>query len=174
MRREGISQRLGTAARLLPILIILFFLLYIFNSTAREAVDGFMPVELSAGSDSYPAFLPEEEVSVKRKVFEDGTEGIVIEIKRPVTLARTGTGSMQPMFGPGNILVQEEIDEGTFLNVGDIVAYRASDGSLVVHQIVSSRDGCYVMKGLNNAFPDGECVGRDQMEYRLLFALPTG
>lgn len=174
MRKEEALDRLYGAARLLPILIILSLLLYIFDSSAREAIDGVLPIRLDGGSDGYPAFLSEEDISVKSKVFEDGTEGVVIEIRRPVTLARTGTGSMQPMFGPGNLLVQEEVDAGTFLNVGDIVVYRSDDGSLVVHQIVAAQEGCFVMKGLNNAFPDGDCVDRDMIEYRLLFALPTG
>jgi len=79
---------------------------------------------------------------------------------------------MQPMFGAGNLLVQEMVDSSTVLNQGDIIVY-SYDGKLIIHQIVGQLDDCYVTKGMNNAVADPVCVTKGMVRYRLLFAIPT-
>jgi hypothetical protein len=176
-----IRERLGEIAKIFPIFILLIISVYMLNSSARQAIDGFLlqtpAKELATNSYSqYPSFLDPDDVVVKKTVFNDSgvlTEGLTIEVRKPGVLAQTSTESMQPMFGPGNMLVQEEVDGSTQLNTGDVVVYENSQGNLIIHQIIAEKDGCYILKGLNNSVPDGVCVTKDMIKYRLLFVIPT-
>jgi len=176
-----IKDALGEFIRIFPVLIILAVSLYALNSSARQTIDSFIlstPAKglVSAQYDNYPAFLNESDVIVRKTTFNDSgaeVEGLIIEIHNPGALAKTGTTSMQPMFGPGNLIVQEEVDSSTKLNLGDIVVYENSEGQLVIHQIIAYQDGCYTVKGLNNPASDDICVEKSMIKYRMLFAIPT-
>jgi len=169
--------------KIFPILVILVISIYALNSSARQAIDGFIlqtPARnlVASNYDNYPAFLNENDVVVKKAYFNDsGTqvEGLIIEIHRPAALAKTPTESMKPMFGPGNLLVQEKVDSSTNLSLGDIVVYENEKEELIIHQLVSydASKGCYTAKGLNNAVPDNICVTKSMVKYRLLFSIPT-
>ncbi len=173
-------ERFVEFLRIFPVLILLVVALYTLSSSARQAIDGFLlqtpAKDLVTNYDNYPAFLDENDVVIKKAVFNDSgrmTEGLIIEVHSPAALAKTSTESMQPMFGPGNLLVQEEVDSSTRLSPGDIIVYENNEGRLVIHQIISESDGCYATKGFNNAVPDGICVTKSMVKYRLLFAIPT-
>ena len=174
---------LTESLKIFPILIILIITIYALSSSARQAIDGFIlqtPARdlVASNYDNYPAFLEENDVIVKKAYFNDsGTqvEGLIIEIHRPAALAQTPTESMKPMFGPGNLLVQEKVDSSTTLNLGDIVIYENDKGELIIHQLISydSGKGCYTTKGMNNAVADNVCVTNGMVKYRLLFSIPT-
>lgn len=174
-----IWERLVEFLRIFPVLILLVVAIYTLSSSARQTIDGFILTtpakDLVTNYDNYPSFLDEGDIVVKKTVFNDSgkmTEGLIIEIHNPAALAKTSTESMQPMFGPGNLLVQEKVDSTTQLNPGDIVIYE-KDGSLIIHQIISENNGCYTTKGFNNPVQDGVCVTKGMIKYRLLFAIPT-
>jgi len=166
--------------KLFPLLIIVLVLAYALNSSARQTIDGIILQTPARGLvsnqyDIYPRFLNADDVVIKKTVFNDsGKEinGLIIEVRNPAAVAKTPTESMKPMFGPGNLLVQEVVDRNTKIGLGDIVIYQG-ENDLIIHQIVEEKNGCYVTKGLNNPAPDGVCVTRDMIKYRLLFALPT-
>jgi hypothetical protein len=176
-----IRDALGEFVRIFPILIILVISLYALSSSARQTIDGFIlatPAKglVSVQYDNYPAFLDEDNVIVKKTTFNDSgeeVEGLIIEIHNPGALAKTSTTSMQPMFGPGNLIVQEKVDSTTELNLGDIVIYDNGKGQLVIHQIIGYDNGCYSVKGLNNPTADDVCVTQSMVKYRMLFAIPT-
>jgi hypothetical protein len=167
--------------RIFPILILLVISVYALNSTARTTIDQFLlstPAKdlVTNQYSTYPAFLDQDDVIIKETEFNDSgvvTKGLIIEIHNPGAIAMTQTDSMKPMFGPGNLLIQEEVDSSTKLNLGDIIIYENSENKLVIHQIVSQNNGCYITKGLNNPAPDPICITHDMVKFRLLFAIPT-
>jgi hypothetical protein len=176
-----IKDALGEFVRIFPVLIILVVSIYALNSSARQTIDSFIlstPAKglVSAQYDNYPAFLDSDDIVVKKTTFNDSgqeVEGLIIEIHNPGALAKTSTTSMQPMFGPGNLIVQEEVTSSTKLNLGDIVIYENSEGELIIHQIIGYENGCYSTKGLNNPAADDVCVTQDMVKFRMLFAIPT-
>lgn len=176
-----IWERLAEFLRVFPVLILLVLALYALNSSARQTIDNVIlqtPAKglVSGQYDNYPSFLDQGDVVVKKTVFNDSgveTEGLIIEIHSPAALSKTSTESMQPMFGPGNLLVQEEVNQDTVLEAGDIVVYDNRQGQLIIHQIIGKEGDCFVAKGLNNPVPDQVCITQDMVKYRLLFAIPT-
>ena len=174
---------LTESLKIFPILIILVIFIYALNSSARQTIDGIIlqtPARnlIASNYDNYPAFLNDSDVIVKKAYFNDSgelVEGLIIEIHRPASLAITPSESMKPMFGPGNLLVQEKVDSSTNLSLGDIVVYENEKEELTIHQLVSydASKGCYTAKGLNNAVPDNICVTKSMVKYRLLFSIPT-
>lgn len=167
----------------MPLLLLLPVAVYAFSDqSGKDTITSWMmqtPAKslVTRGFDYYPNFLNESDVVVYHKTFYDqnGKEytGAVIEVRRPTVFASpANTGSMQPILGSGNLLVQEIVDEHTKLQVGDIVVYEYN-GDLVIHQIVDKTGDCYVTKGSNNAAPDPVCITQDKVRYRLLFSIPT-
>ena len=181
-----LNSLLENAKKLLyasPMLIALPLLFYtLADDASKKTVDSFIlqtPAKglIANNYDYYPRYLDNNDIVVYQKTYtdENGNEftGAVIEVHRPVAFASPAdTGSMQPMFGAGNLLVQEKVDSSTALNQGDIIVY-SYDGKLIIHQIVGQLDNCYVTKGMNNPVPDSVCVTKDMIKYRLLFAIPT-
>jgi len=183
----GIVHRLLKESKkllyIVPLLLILPVVVYaLSDDSGRENITSWMmqtPARslISRGYDYYPAFLNKSDVVIYQKTFtdENGNDynGAVIEIRKPTAFATpANTGSMQPVFGSGNILVQEIVTSKTELHVGDMVVY-SNNEDLVIHQIVDETGQCYVTKGLNNAAPDPICVTKDMVKYRLLFSVPT-
>ena len=167
-----------------PVILLVSLALYSAGSdSGKQTLDSLIlqtPAAglVSGGYDYYPKYLDDNDVVVYQKNFtdENGNEytGAVIEVRKPVAFATPAdTKSMQPMFGAGNTLVQEVVDDDTVLEKGDIIVY-ADSGKLIIHQIVGQLEGCYITKGINNAIPDSVCVTKDKIKYRLLFAIPTG
>jgi hypothetical protein len=145
--------------RLAPALLLLPLLLYAVSDEAERTVDSLIlqtPAKglVGGGYDYYPGHLEDEDIVIKYKTYVDpnGEEytGAVIEVRKPVTLATPeDTGSMQPMFGAGNTLIQEKVDGDTVLSKGDIIVYDYNS-TLIIHQIVDEKDGCYTTKGIIN------------------------
>jgi hypothetical protein len=165
------------------VLLLVPTLVYQFGgNTEKEQISNLIkqtPAKgLIAGTyDYYPSHLTHDDVLIYEKKFTDknGQEytGAVIEVRKPVAFATPAdTGSMQPMFGAGNTLIQEVVNKDTTLYTGDIIVYE-DGGKLIVHQIVGELDGCYITKGMNNMAPDSLCVKHDMVKYRLLFSIPT-
>lgn len=183
--KEGILSkawgRFTEFLKLFPILVILIISAYALNSTAKNAIDQFLMFtpakDLVTNQHAvYPAYLDENDIVIREATFNDSgvaTKGLIIEIRNPGAIAKTQTDSMKPMFGPGNLLIQEEVYPSTKLNLGDIIVYENSEGRLIIHQIISESNGCYITKGLNNPAPDAECVVQEMVKFRLLFAIPT-
>jgi hypothetical protein len=164
--------------RIAPVLLLLPLVMY---SMGEEAQMDYLQTPangiISSGYDYYPAYLDDGEVVVRPQTYtdEEGNEytGAVIEVRKPVAFATPrDTGSMQPLFGAGNTLIQEVVYEDTQLQRGDIVVYDYN-GEMIIHQIVGEGDGCYLTKGMNNALPDPVCVTKDKIKYRLILAIPT-
>jgi hypothetical protein len=172
-----------TSVALIVLLLVPALILQFGGNTEKEQITNLIkqtPAKglISGAYDYYPSHMSQDDILIYEKKFKDrnGDEytGAVIEIRKPVAFATpSDTGSMQPMFGAGNTLIQEVVNKHTSLSTGDIIVYQ--DGSnLIVHQIVGEVDSCYITKGLNNVAPDSLCVKKDMIKYRLLFSIPTG
>lgn len=166
-----------------PLLLMLPLIFYsVSDETGKQQMNSWImqtPAKglVSGGYDYYPNYLDDGDVVIQQKKFKDenGNEytGAVIEVRKPVAFAKPrDTGSMQPMFGEGNLLIQEIVDENTELQIGDIIVYEYK-GNLIIHQIVGEVEGCYVTKGMNNSLPDSVLVTKSMIKYRLLFSIPT-
>jgi hypothetical protein len=165
-----------------PMLIILPFLVYTSSDEGKSHVNDWIqqtPAKglVSGGYDYYPNYLEDGDIVIQQKKYvdESGEEftGALIEIKRPIAFAKPAdTGSMQPMFGAGNMLIQEVVNEQTKLQSGDIIVYEY-ENKLIIHQIVGKVEDCFITKGMNNSLPDSVCVEKDMVKYRLLFSIPT-
>jgi hypothetical protein len=168
--------------RISPVLLFIPLVLYAMGGEGPSQVESMLlqtPAKglVDAGYDYYPAYLDEEDVVIRPKTYIDpeGNEftGAVIEVRKPVALAEPrDTGSMQPLLGAGNMLVQEIVDESTQIQEGDIVVYE-SNGEMIIHQVVGIEGSCYTLKGMNNPAPDPVCVSKDMIKYRLIFSIPT-
>ena len=180
---ESLLDHAKTAIKFSPLLFILPLVIYsIADDGGKAKIDSLIMQTPASGLiggnyDYYPNYLGDDDIIIHQKSYvdENGKEyiGALIEVKKPVAFATPrDTGSMQPMFGAGNMLIQEIVDENTSLQNGDIIVYEY-EGSLIIHQIVGDVEGCYITKGMNNALPDSVCVTQDMVKYRLLFAIPT-
>jgi hypothetical protein len=180
---ESLIGHTKTALKFSPLLFVLPLLFYsVADDSGKQRIDSLIMQTPAKGliggtHDYYPSYLDDEDIVIHQKSYvdENGEEfiGALIEVKKPVAFATPrDTGSMQPMFGAGNMLIQEIVDENTVLETGDIIVYRY-EGNMIIHQIVGEVEGCYITKGMNNALPDSVCVTHDMVKYRMLFAIPT-
>ncbi len=71
-------------------------------------------------------------------------------------------GSMHPIEGNGNTIIEEELEPNDTVEIGDIVSYRSED-RVYIHQIIFKYDNCYIFKGTNVIMPDLRCVRREDM-----------
>lgn len=176
---EGTKKLLCAA----PLFLLFCLALYSLSDiSGREQIDSLIlqtPAKgfFGGGFEYYPKYLDSDDVVIRQKTFidENGNEytGAVIELRKPVVFATPrDTGSMQPMFGAGNMLVQEVVNQDTELKTGDIIVYEHG-GQLIIHQIVGEVEGAFITKGLNNSIPDSVLVTRNMVKYRLIFAIPT-
>ncbi len=82
---------------------------------------------------------------------------IALSLTNQVFLAVVEGRSMEPLLQTGDIVIVYKVSASD-LRLNDIVVYEKSDGSLVIHRIVSIRNSSnYVIiiaKGDNNMFPD--------------------
>ena len=68
-------------------------------------------------------------------------------------LATVESGSMEPAFSKGDLLVVRAAS-GADVQVRDVVVYRAASGSLVVHRVVAREGGTLTIQGDANDSPD--------------------
>lgn len=78
------------------------------------------------------------------------------------------TGSMKPVFSPGDIIVIHKQNE---YEVNDIVTYSYQD-ALITHRIVKETEDGFMMKGDANNVVDDEMVKREQIVGKYLFVIP--
>jgi signal peptidase len=90
--------------------------------------------------------------------------GLQFYLQTPTPLLAVESGSMEPVFYRGDLVIVRSVDPTT-LAVGDIVIYdsssiRPSDDVPIVHRIIEIQDVGgelrFITKGDNNPVPDGE------------------
>jgi signal peptidase len=83
------------------------------------------------------------------------------------------SGSMEPEFYAGDIVLVKEVPAGT-LNTGDIIAFRLNN-SVVTHRIIEINDSEgkreYFTKGDNNNTEDNIAITDDMVEGKYLFRI---
>lgn len=82
------------------------------------------------------------------------------------------TGSMEPVFYPGDIVILQKTD-GSNLKVGEVIQYWTGE-IFIVHRIVSidQTTGKYQTKGDNNSAPDSVLVGAGQIKGKMISLVP--
>ncbi len=87
-----------------------------------------------------------------------------------MTYVLTSGTSMQPMFTAGDLAVLRSTDD---YRVGDVVAYRSEElKRVVMHRVLTEKDGVYTFQGDNNDFVDPDKVREDQLLGRLALRVP--
>lgn len=83
------------------------------------------------------------------------------------------SGSMEPNIPVGSIVIVKEADPDT-LEVGDVITYRISGGTMVTHRIVSidNEEQCVITKGDANEVQDASPVAFDGIVGKELFHVP--
>lgn len=84
-----------------------------------------------------------------------------------IGIANVLSGSMEPTFSKGTLLIIKETDE---VNVGDIVVYQ-SDNSLVVHRITDIQNDQITTQGDANNAPD-PTFDRSEIKGKVIAGIP--
>lgn len=88
------------------------------------------------------------------------------------------TGSMEPQYSPGDILLGKQVDADT-LQVGDVVTYLGKggeiDGKMITHQIIEIKneqnERRFVTKGTANNLADPP-INAQQIHSKIMFKIP--
>ena len=91
--------------------------------------------------------------------------------KNPVNLFGFGilkviTGSMAPTIQSGETII---IKKSKKYEVGDIITYKSSDGSIITHRIISIDNDLYYTKGDFNNVEDNEPIKIEQIYGKVIF-----
>lgn len=82
------------------------------------------------------------------------------------------SGSMSPAIPAGSVVVIDERADYEELHVGDIIAYRLSNGQSVTHRIAGRKDEGLITKGDANEYKDTFQVTEEQVQGKVLFTVP--
>ena len=88
-------------------------------------------------------------------------------------LATVESGSMEPAFSKGDLLVVRAVNDSSDIAVGDVVVYRSEQGSLVVHRVVAREGDALTTQGDANDSPDAP-VNMSQVSAVVVAVLPGG
>jgi signal peptidase I len=88
---------------------------------------------------------------------------LALALTGTLTLAVVEGKSMEPLLWTGDVVIVYKTSE---MRVGDVVIYEGR-GNYVIHRIIEIRDNCYVIKGDNNALPDG-CIPKELVTGKVL------
>jgi signal peptidase I len=78
---------------------------------------------------------------------------------------------MQPVLHTGDLVVLTRQPQYA---IGQIAAYRSENGTIIMHRIVSTRDGSYRFKGDHEPAADTSAVSSDRIVGRALLNIPHG
>ncbi len=84
------------------------------------------------------------------------------------------TGSMEPTYPVGAMIVVEEV-EATELKVGDVITFTIGDGTIVTHRIVDvdTKTQQLTTKGDNNNVADSSQISFNNVIGRVKFGIPV-
>lgn len=89
----------------------------------------------------------------------------------PYRLATTHGTSMHPVFHSGDLVV---VHSESRYHVGDVLAYHALEGGIVLHRVVHANHDRFVLKGDNNRAIDPNIVERSQVVGEAELHVPRG
>lgn len=78
------------------------------------------------------------------------------------------SGSMEPVFSPGDFIIYKEQSS---YQAGDVILFRQEE-NLITHRITSENDGGFETKGDANNTADEEIVPREAVLGKMLIVLP--
>ncbi len=94
---------------------------------------------------------------------------------RPLTVL---SGSMEPTYDPGDVVIVREVDPDE-LKVGDVITFQpvSDDPQLTTHRIIEiaygSEGQSFVTQGDNNGAPDLEPVTAEQVKGEVWYSVPV-
>ena len=134
------------------ILIIFAVLLVIFSIGVISLSDKQIPANFLGGEE---LFSPSDWVKENQiKVYKNK---ITLDIKNATWATFTNTNSMDPFIDETSHAIEILPDDANEINVGDVISYKSSYGTIIHRVIEKSRDeeGIYfLVKGDNNRFQD--------------------
>lgn len=77
------------------------------------------------------------------------------------------SGSMEPGIPTGSFVLCKACN-GTEVTVGDVAAYKADIGPVILHRIISEENNNYIFKGDANQIADNP-VSKDKVLYKLVW-----
>lgn len=83
------------------------------------------------------------------------------------------TGSMEPTYPVGSMIVVEKVDAGQ-LSDGDVVTYSINNGTVVTHRVIGidKENRLLTTKGDNNDVADSSAVSFENVIGRVKFGIP--
>lgn len=78
--------------------------------------------------------------------------------------------SMEPNLHNGELAV---LRPASYYQVGDVVTYRHPTLGSVIHRIIESKDGIYILQGDNNPWVDSYQPNQQEIVGKLLFHIPN-
>lgn len=165
------DRRLNSAI-LQVFLLLLFFLAGFLANTitgfsfySEESVKNVLQEQKPISSELIEKPMPGDWVRKdKIKVYDDK---VVLDIKKAEWSEFTNTHSMEPLLGVNANGIELKPASSAEVNVGDIVAYNSSIGT-IIHRVIKKdvdENGTYfIMKGDNNSQEDSERIRFEDIE----------
>lgn len=82
------------------------------------------------------------------------------------------SGSMEPVIQTGSVSFVDMNYSFHKVETGDIIAFEAENGMLVLHRAINIEDGLIETKGDNNEVTDGYTTSEDNFEGLVKFSIP--
>ena len=83
------------------------------------------------------------------------------------------SGSMEPAIKTGSLVFVNSKYDYNKVEVGDIVAFKVNEDTLVTHRVIAKKGGMFETKGDNNDVSDGLTVRRNNFKGLTKFWIPT-
>ena len=119
-----------------------------------------------------PSDIAKEQFSPFNRISQDNihvySDRVTIDIDNPIWASFADTNSMDPLLDEGSYGIEIRPNSENEINVGDVAAYKSSNGDIIIHRVVEideDDEGVYfVFKGDNVPYVDPEQVRFEQIE----------
>lgn len=82
------------------------------------------------------------------------------------------SGSMEPSIKTGSVAIVNDKYAYDKIDVGDVIAYKAMDNTLVTHRVIDMQEGVLETKGDNNDVSDGFVVNQENYQGLTVVSIP--
>ncbi|MBO5389942.1 MAG: signal peptidase I, partial [Lachnospiraceae bacterium] len=82
------------------------------------------------------------------------------------------SGSMETSIKTGSVAIVNDKYAYDKIDVGDVIAYKVMDNTLVTHRVIDMQDGVLETKGDNNEVSDGFVVNQENYKGLTVISIP--